>query len=306
MEERDSLWYMQKGKVLFHQDENLEGWISMVRKEYPRHPNLLLALTEENNMTMEMIEDEIARRGLDTESADILYAQLLVVLWGQSRSNQERHEPDVDWERHMNGLRTRFQIYPSDYNYDVYRFFACFTEDKELARQLFEEGPVRPQTYLWSNSEFPFEDWKAWATGKHTFPKLENDQTLIGVWKQIDRYSIYPERSEDYYRKWPVYYVYDQEHKLRIIGKYKGGMNHRTRDWEIVGPGHVRITNLTNERTWSQTMFCDGEALAVQHLARPYGTSYFEYVGSVEDALPELVETYYEHNPGKRDQEETK
>lgn len=302
LDERDSLWYMQKGKVLFLQDENIEEWISGVRKNYPKHPNLLLALIEENNMTEEMIEAEIASRGLDIESADILYAQVFTVLWGQgpSRSKQERYAPDVDWERLMNGIWERYQAYPTDYNYDVYRFFACYIEDKDLARKLFEEGPDRPQTYLWSSSDFPFEDWKAWATGENTFPKLEQEKMLFGVWKQVDRYSIYPERSHEYYRRRPTYYIFDEEHKLQIIGKYRGGMNHKTRDWEIVSPGHVRITNLTNDRTWSETMFCDGKALVVQLLARPYGTSYYEYVGTVEEALPKINETYHELNPGKK------
>jgi hypothetical protein len=304
--ERNSLWYLQKGRVLFFQGNDLTEWISSVRKLHPEHQHLLLALIYETKMDLKAIEFEIAQRDLSSESSNMLYARMITSLLQNRRANQQVFLDNADWERHMDGLERLYEKYPTDYNYDVYRYFACLLEEKELAKKLFEEGPDRPSTYLWTSSEFPFEDWKAWATGKVTFPKLEKDQDLFGVWKEVESFEIYPKSSEEDHLKWPVYYIYDREHKLQIIGAYAGGMNHKGRSWEIKGAGYVKITNLSNRQSWSQTMFTNCETLIVQHLASPYATTYFEYIGTVEEALPEIEEIYYELNPSKANSKQAK
>jgi len=225
-----------------------------------------------------------------------LYAQVITTLLENHFRNQEPFFKLVDWDRHMNGLLLLSERHPTDYNYDVYRYFACYQNNKELAKILFEEGPERPLTYLWSSSEFPFEDWRAWATGQPTFPKLERDEDLFGVWKVVDAFGRYPSKPKNYESK-PVYYAYDSDHGLQIVGMYPGGMNHRTRTWEIISPGHLKYKNLYNGTSSSQTVFTDGTTMIVQSLGAPNRTTYLTYEGTIDEVLPSINATFFEQNP---------
>lgn len=298
-QERDSLWYLQKGWVLRLKDSDLTEWIVNVREAYPEHPELLIALSYEEGLDVPAIEAEISKRSLTGESADILYAQVITTLLEHHFRNQESFSASVNWDRHMNGLLLLSERHPTDYNYDVYRYFACYLNNKELASILFEEGPERPLTYLWRSSEFPFEDWRAWATGQPTFPKLERDEDLFGVWKVVDAFGSYPSKPENYDAK-PTYHAYDSGNGLQIIGMYPGGMNHRTRTWEIISPGHLKYNNLYNGTSSSQTIFTDGSTMIVQSLGAPYGTTYLTYEGTIEEVLPGINATFFELNPNRK------
>jgi hypothetical protein len=298
-EDRSPIWYISRLRLLSLQQLEDPTTLRAIRERYPTNAAVFKCWAFIQSPNIEEIEEEIKARHLDEVTASILYARAITELALDSRGQQAAIESEVSWDKLNTGLRAIYEKYPCDYNYDVYRFFACWQNDKELAKELFQNGPERPISFLWSTSEFPFEDWKQWATGKTTFPLVETNKEMIGVWRITDAFKKYPIMEEGYYERYPTYYIYHPDNMLQIIRVKDGGMNYKTRAWEIIEPGHLKITKTKHHpigQSWSQTVFSDCENMVNQHLAAPYGTTYLNYQGTIETQLPEIEKAYYQLN----------